>query len=78
MDQNLLPEDDRARWEHEVGSEPQWVKDQLKLPWATMIAKNGDFNVVNSEGVVVAVLQNGNSETKALVAAVICDRVNDI
>ena len=71
-------DDDRQRWEHEVGSEPQWVVDQLKLPWATEIAKNGDMNVINAEGLVVAVLQNGSAEAKALVAAVICDQVNDL
>lgn len=78
MDQNTSQEDDRERWEYEVGSEPQWVQDQLALPWATEIAKNGDINVINAEGVVVAILQGGGIEKKALVASVICDRVNDI
>lgn len=69
-------EDDRQRWEHEVGSEPQWVKDMCCLPWVVMVQRNGDIQIVDAENVVVCTMSHGNKEIAATIASVICDQVN--
>ncbi len=69
-------EDDRQRWEHEVGSEPQWVKDMCCLPWVVMVQRNGDIQIIDSDNIVVCTMENGNKEIAATIASVICDQVN--
>jgi hypothetical protein len=69
-------EDDRQRWEHEVGSEPQWVKDMCCLPWVVMVQRNGDIQIIDNDNVVVCTMQNGNKEIAATIASVICEHVN--
>ena len=71
-------EDDRQRWEHEVGSEPQWVKDMCVLPWAVMVQRNGDIQIIDADNIVVCTMGNGNKEIAATIASVICDQVNKI
>ena len=69
-------EDDRQRWEHEVNSEPQWVKDMCCLPWVVMVQRNGDIQIIDADNVVVCTMENGNKEIAATIASVICDQVN--
>ena len=71
-------EDDRERWEHEVGKEPQWVKDMCRVPWAVMVQRNGDIDIIDSDGIKVCTMQHGNKEIAATIASVICDQVNAI
>lgn len=78
MDQNTSEDDDRQRWEHEVGSEPQWVKDMCSLPWVTMVKRNGEIQIIDADGIKVCTMENGNKEIAATIASVICDQVNQI
>jgi len=70
--------DDQERWEHEVGSEPKWVKDMCNLPWVVMVQRNGDIEIIDADGVKVCSMSHGNKEIAATVASVICDQVNNI
>jgi hypothetical protein len=70
--------DDQERWEHEKGSEPQWVKDMCCIPWATAVQRNGDIEIIDADGVKVCTMSHGNKEIAATIASVICDQVNRI
>jgi hypothetical protein len=78
MEQNTSEDDDRQRWEHEVGSEPQWVKDMCCLPWVTMVKRNGDIEIIDDQNRVVCSMVSGSAEIRATIANVICDQVNKI
>jgi len=70
--------DDQQRWEAEVGSEPQWVKDMCCVPWAVMIEKNGNITVIDADNKPVCTMAHGNKEIATTIASVICDQVNGI
>jgi hypothetical protein len=71
-------EDDQQRWQHEQGSEPEWVRDMLNVPWVTEIAKDGSIKILDADGLTVAILAGRNAEMMALTASVICDQCNKI
>lgn len=69
-------EDDRQRWEHEVGDEPKWVVDMCQLPWAVMSRRDGSLEIITENDRVICKMIDGTAEERALVAGVICDQVN--
>lgn len=72
----LQSDDDRQRWEHEVGSEPEWVVDMCNLPWVVMVRKDGSLEIIDHDNKVVCKMGAGNAEIQATIANVICDQVN--
>lgn len=71
-------DDDRQRWEHEVGDEPQWVVDMCQLPWAVMSRRDGSLEIITENDRVICKMIDGTAEERALVAGVICDQVNKL
>lgn len=70
--------DDQERWQHEVGKEPEWVKDMCCLPWVVMSRRDGSIEIIDSDNHVVAKMIDGSAEIRATIASVICDQVNKI
>lgn len=72
----LQSDDDRQRWEHEVGDEPKWVIDMCNPPWVVMSRKDGSLDIIDKDNRVVCKMSAGNAEIQATIANVICDQVN--
>ncbi len=70
--------DDQERWQHEVGSEPEWVKDMCAVPWVVMSRRDGSIEIIDTNNRVVAKMVDGSAEIRATIASVICDQVNKI
>lgn len=78
MDQEAEMEDDQQRWHEEKGREPEWVRDMCRLPWAVMVKRNGDLEIIDGDGIAVCTMSHGNKEIAATIASVICDQVNKV
>lgn len=68
--------DDQERWEHEKGSEPQWVVDMCNLPWVVMSRRDGSLEIITEDNLVILKMAPGNPEIQATIANVICDQMN--